>query len=225
MRILVIEDDAETAEFIGHGLKEAGHTLTFAAKGDDGLRLAMTEPFDVVIVDRMLPRLDGLSLVRELRLAAVVTPVLCLTSLAGVEDRVDGLEAGADDYLVKPFDFSELLARVNALIRRSGIKTEQHTLKVADLEVNLISRAVTRGGQTIDLQPREFKLLEILMQNNGRVVTRAMLLRHVWDFHFDPKTSVVETHISRLRSKIDRSFDTPLLHTIRGMGYRLSEAS
>jgi two-component system, OmpR family, response regulator len=224
MRILVIEDDVEIAEFVAQGLTAAGHNISIAGKGDAGLKLAMTEPFDAMIVDRMLPSMDGLTLVRELRKVGILTPVLCLTSLSGVEDRVDGLEAGADDYLVKPFDFSELLARVNALIRRSGIKTEPLTLKVADLEINLISRVVTRGGQAIDLQPREFKLLEILMQN-GRVVTKAMLLRHVWDFHFDPKTSVVETHISRLRGKIDRSFDTPLLHTIRGMGYRLSEAN
>lgn len=223
MRILVIDDDAETSEFIAEGLTAAGHTVAVAANGTEGLQLAATAAFDLLIVDRMLPKLDGLTLIKELRLANIETPVICLTALGGVEDRVNGLEAGADDYLVKPFEFSELLARVNALVRRSSRTAKDITLKVADLELNQITRKVARGGIAIELLPREFALLDILMQNAGRVVTRAMLLRHVWDFHFEPKTSLVETHMSRLRAKIDRPFDVPLLHTIRGRGYRLYE--
>lgn len=225
MRILLIEDDGETAAFIGDGLTSAGHAVTFAGKGDVGLQLAATGFFDVMIVDRMLPRLDGLSLIKQLRLASIETPALCLTALGGVEDRVTGLEAGADDYLAKPFEFSELLARVNALARRSNKSPNITRLRVADLELDQITRKVTRGGVGLDLLPREFALLELLMQNAGRVVTRAMLLKHVWDFHFEPKTSLVETHMSRLRSKIDRPFDVSLLQTIRGRGYRLDDAS
>ncbi len=223
MRILVVEDDLETSEFIGDGLTEAGHAVTYATLGDHGLRLAATQSFDVLIVDRMLPRMDGLTLIRELRGAEIVTPAICLTALGGVEDRVVGLEAGADDYLVKPFELSELLARINALARRSGLASKSTTIRVADLELSQITRKVFRGGRMIDLLPREFALLELLMQNAGRVVTRSMLLKHVWDFHFEPKTSLVETHISRLRTKIDRPFDLVLLHTIRGRGYKIDE--
>ena len=223
MRVLVIEDDPETAEFIAQGLIHAGHTVSVANRGDIGLKMAATEPFDVLVVDRMLPRMDGLTLIRELRDATIETPVVCLTALGGVEDRVSGLEAGADDYLIKPFEFSELLARINALLRRTSRTTKETIFRVGDLELNQITRKVNRGGKVIDLLPREFTLLEILMQNSGRIVTRSMLLKHVWDFHFEPKTSLVETHVSRLRAKIDRPFDVPLLHTIRGKGYRLYE--
>ena len=223
MRILVIEDDPETAGFVGEGLANAGHTVLFATKGDTGLKMAATESFDVLVVDRMLPKMDGLTLIKELRDAIIETPVLCLTALGGVEDRVNGLEAGADDYLVKPFDLSELCARINALVRRSSRKASDTILRVGDLELNQLTRRVARRGVEIDLLPREFALLEILMQNSGRIVTRAMLLKHVWDFHFEPKTSLVETHVSRLRAKIDRPFDVALLHTVRGRGYRIYE--
>lgn len=219
MRVLLIEDDTETADHISRGLSEVGHTVETVTNGTDGLRDAVIQNFDVAIIDRMLPGLDGLVLLRELRAAGIGTPVLVLTSLGGIEDRVDGLEAGADDYLVKPFALVELQARVNALGRRPAIRQEETILKVADLEVNLITRAVRREGRDIDLQPREFRLLEVLMRNGGRVLTRSMLLEEVWDFHFDPKTSIVETHISRLRAKIDRQFDVPLVHTVRGKGY------
>ena len=225
MRILVIEDDPETSNFIAEGLNNAGHTVSVANKGDLGLKMAATEPFDVLVVDRMLPQMDGLTLIKELRYATIETPVVCLTALGGVEDRVSGLEAGADDYLIKPFEFSELLARINALVRRSSRMTNDTVFKVADLELNQVTRKVSRGGKALELLPREFALLEILMQNSGRIVTRSMLLKHVWDFHFEPKTSLVETHISRLRAKIDRPYDMPLLHTIRGKGYRLYESS
>lgn len=224
MRILLIEDDPETSAFIGEGLTNAGHEVRYAARGDLGLQLAAVEPFDILIVDRMLPKMNGLTLIMELRRARIETPALCLTALGGVEDRVSGLEAGADDYLVKPFEMTELMARVNALARRSSKSSKDPTLRVSDLELNLITRKVTRAGTVIDLLPREFALLELLMQNSGRVVTRAMLLKHVWDFHFEPKTSLVETHMSRLRTKIDRPFGLSLLHTVRGKGYRLDEA-
>ena len=189
--------------------------------GDVGLKIAATGSFDILVVDRMLPQMDGLTLIRELRYASIETPVVCLTALGGVEDRVNGLEAGADDYLIKPFEFSELLARINALFRRTSRMAKDTIFKVADLELNQISRIVSRGGKVIDLLPREFALLEILMLNSERVVTRSMLLRHLWDFHYEPKTSLIETHVSRLRAKIDRPYDVPLLHTIRGRGYRI----
>jgi two-component system, OmpR family, response regulator len=225
MRILLIEDDPETSAYIREGLTSAGHAVALAARGDTGLQLAATGSFDVLIIDRMLPRMDGLTLIKALRVAAIETPVLCLTALGGVEDRVNGLEAGADDYLAKPFEFTELLARINALTRRSGRAAKETKMRVADLELDQITRKVTRGGKGIDLLPREFALLELLMQNAGKIVTRAMLLKHVWDFHFEPKTSLVETHMSRLRTKIDRPFEVSLLHTVRGRGYRLDEAS
>lgn len=221
MKILLIEDDAETANYLVKGLTQQGLVVDHAANGRDGLLLAADGPYDVMILDRMLPGIDGLAILKTIRGAGVKTPVLLLTAMSGVDDRVEGLEAGSDDYLVKPFAFSELLARVHALARRPPQTMEESVLKVADLEMDLLKRQVTRGGQRIDLQPREFRLLEHLMRNAGRVVTRAMLLEKVWDFHFDPKTNVVETHISRLRAKIDKPFDTPLIHTVRGAGYRL----
>jgi two-component system OmpR family response regulator len=191
------------------------------ADGRDALFAATREAYDVIVVDRMLPGLDGLSMVRAVRAAGVKTPVLFLTAVGGVDDRVEGLEAGGDDYLVKPFAFSELLARINALARRPPVQDQKAVLKVGDLEMDLIRRQVTRQGQVIDLQQREFSLLEVLMRGEGRVITRTMLLERVWDFHFDPKTSVVETHISRLRAKIDKPFETQLLHTVRNTGYSL----
>ncbi|HEY8595140.1 MAG TPA: response regulator transcription factor [Devosiaceae bacterium] len=221
MRILVVEDDERTSAYVARGLAEAGHVADVLADGRDALAQAGGEPYDVLVVDRMLPGLDGLSLVKALRAAKVMTPVLFLTAVGGVDDRVDGLEAGADDYMVKPFAFSELLARVNALLRRPPVQTETTLLRVADLELDLIRRTARRSGQRIELQPREFRLLEVLMRNQGRVVTRTMLLERVWDFHFDPRTSVVETHISRLRAKLDKPFDVPLLHTVRNVGYSL----
>ena len=225
MKILVIEDDADTADYIVQGLREEGHNVVHAGDGRTGLLLASGDEFDVIVADRRLPALDGLSLVRTLRGAGNRTPVLFLTTMTGVDDRVEGLEAGADDYLVKPFAFSELVARIHALARRPPMAAEQTTLAVGDLEMDLLRRRVTRAGRTIELQPREFRLLEYLMRNAGRVVTRTMLLERVWDFHFDPRTSVVETHISRLRAKIDRPFGTELIRTVRGAGYSIDAAS
>ncbi|ULL01658.1 response regulator transcription factor [Bradyrhizobium sp. I71] len=221
MRVLVIEDDAETGSYLRRGLREQGHVVDIATNGRDGLFMATSEAYDILIVDRMLPHLDGLSVVKTARATGLKTPVLFLTTMSGVGDRVEGLEAGADDYLVKPFAFAELSARINALARRPPMAQVETVLKVADLEIDLISREVRRAGLDIDLQPREFRLLEYLMRNAGRVVTRTMLLESVWDFHFDPKTNIVETHISRLRSKIDRGFDTELIETVRGSGYIL----
>ena len=221
MKVLIIEDDAETAAYIATALIERGHGVDQAADGREGLAMAGTGQYDVAIVDRMLPQLDGLSVVKALRGEGVGTPVLFLTNLGGLDDRVDGLEAGGDDYLVKPFAISELVARVNALARRSALAVSETVLRFADLELDLIKRSVTRAGREIDLQPREFQLLECLMRNGGRVVTRTMLLERVWDFHFDPKTNIVETHMSRLRGKVDRGFDAELIQTIRGSGYML----
>lgn len=219
MRILVVEDDRETSKYIAHGLKEDGHSVDCFADGRDALVQATTEDYDVMIVDRMLPGLDGVSLVRTLRSSGCHAPAIFLTSLGGVEDRVNGLEAGGDDYVVKPFAFSELLARIYAVARRPPLKGEDTVLTVGDLHMDLIRRTVTRQGQRLDLQPREFRLLEVLMRNKGRVLTRTMLLERVWDFHFDPKTSVVETHISRLRSKVDKPFGKELIQTVRSTGY------
>ena len=221
MRILVIEDDRKTSDYIARGLNEAGHVCDVIPDGRNGLYQATQENYDVLVIDRMLPNLDGLSIVRAARAARVRTPILFLTAIGGVGDRVEGLEAGADDYLVKPFAFSELLARLNALSRRPPVHEQRTVLRVADLEMDLVKRLVTRAGQVIDLQPREFTLLEALMRAEGRVLTRTMLLERVWEYHFDPKTSVVETHVSRLRAKIDRPFDMPLIHTIRNTGYSL----
>ena len=223
MKILVIEDDAETASYLANGLQESGHVVDHAANGRDGLFLATSGQYDVAIVDRMLPQLDGLSLVKAMRSAGVRTPVLFLSTMGGIDDRVTGLNAGGDDYLIKPFAFTELLARVGALHRRPAMGTQPTVLTVGDLQMDLLKRKVTRQGKPIDLQPREFRLLEYLMQNAEKVVTRTMLLDAVWDFHFDPQTSVVETHISRLRAKVDRGFDHELIHTARGVGYCLRE--
>lgn len=225
MKILVIEDDVETGAYIKKGLVEHGHVVELAGNGRDGLFLAAGEVHDVVIVDRMLPGLDGLSVVKALRATGAKVPVLFLTTMSGVGDRVEGLEAGGDDYLVKPFAFAELLARVNALARRPPMTRVETVLRVSDLEMDLIGRKVRRAEQEIELQPREFRLLEYLMRNAGRVVTRTMLLENVWEFHFDPKTNIVETHISRLRSKIDREFDGELIETVRGSGYLLRARS
>jgi len=223
VRILVIEDDKDVASFIRSGLVQAGCNVDSAANGKDGLFLATTEKYDALVVDRMLPGVDGLTVIRTLRASANTTPVLILSALGEVDDRVKGLKAGGDDYLVKPFAFSELLARLEALVRRvkSGGDSPSTVLRAADLEMDLLRRDVRRGGQLIDLQPREFQLLEFLLRHAGQVVTRTMLLEGVWDYHFDPQTNVIDVHISRLRSKIDRGFDRQLLHTVRGVGYRL----
>jgi two-component system, OmpR family, response regulator len=222
MKILLIEDDAETAGFVTNGLVSENHVVSVAADGREGLGRARGEQWDLLIVDRMLPLMDGLTLVRELRNSGASVPILFLTTLGGVDDRVNGLNAGADDYLVKPFSFAELLARVAALGRRRPGLALETTLTVADLEINLLTRTVTRAGVRIDLLPREFLLLEYLMRHTGQIVTRTMLLEKVWDVHFDPNTTVIETHISRLRSKIDRGHAIQLIHTLRGVGYTLN---
>lgn len=221
MKVLVIEDDAETAAYIVGGLAKNDYVVDHAGEGREGLFLAAGGSYDVAIVDRMLPGLDGLALVKTLRGAGVGTPVLFLTTMGGIDDRVEGLNAGGDDYLVKPFAFPELLARINALARRRAIAATETVLTLADLEIDLLKRTVVRSGRLIELQPREFKLLECLMRNAGRVVTRTMLLEQVWDFHFDPKTNIVETHVSRLRAKVNRGFDAELIQTVRGSGYLL----
>ena len=224
MKVLVIEDDAETARYIVRALQEAGHDAASQGSGRDGLKAALSEPWDLLIVDRMLPHIDGLELVQTLRRGGSVASILMLTTLGGVDDRVQGLNAGADDYLVKPFAFAELLARVAALSRRSGRLPAVTSLRYADLTIDLLSRTATRGGEPIELLPREFRLLEYLMRHAEQTVTRTMLLEQVWDVHFDPHTSVVETHVSRLRSKIDRGNTVALIHTVRGSGYTLRAA-
>jgi two-component system OmpR family response regulator len=222
MRILIIEDDADTAAYLTKGLSESGHLVQRAATGKEGLFMALEEDFEAMVVDRMLPGLDGLALIRSLRAAGKKTPALILSALGEVDDRVEGLRAGGDDYLVKPFAFAELLARLEALLRRSDSEPGAQTmLKVGDLEMDLLTRAVRRAGRLIDLQPREFRLLEYLLRHSGQVVTRTMLLENVWDYNFDPQTNVIDVHISRLRSKIDKDFERPLLHTVRGAGYVL----
>ncbi len=223
MKLLLVEDDKEVAAYVRRALCETGHTVDVAGAGRDGLLLAAAEPYDVIVLDRMLPQIDGLSILRTIRASGVKTPVLLLTALGGIDDRVEGLDAGADDYLVKPFAISELLARLNALARRPPPQDTPTVLKVADLEMNLLKRTVSRGGARMELQPREFQLLEYLMRHSGRVVTRTMLLESVWDFHFDPKTNIVETHISRLRGKLARGGASELIHTVRGAGYCLRE--
>jgi two-component system OmpR family response regulator len=223
MKLLLVEDDKEGGAYLKKALAEAGHNVDHALGGREGLMLAAGEPYDVIILDRMLPEMDGLAILRTVRASGVKTPVLLLTALGGIDDRVEGLEAGGDDYLVKPFAIAELLARVNALARRPPTPEVQTTLQVADLKLDRLTRAVTRGGARIDLQPREFQLLEYLMRHPGRVVTRTMLLEGVWDFHFDPKTNIVETHMSRLRAKVDRGHGRELIHTVRGAGYLLRE--
>lgn len=221
MKVLLIEDDANTLAYVSQGLEEHGHVVDHARNGRDGLFLAAGEAYDVLVVDRMLPGLDGLSVVKTLRAANVQTPVLFLTTMSGIGQRVEGLEAGGDDYLTKPFAFAEFLARVNALGRRRPMAKIETVLRIADLEMDLIGRKVRRGGRDVEIQPREFKLLEYLMRNAGRVVTRTMLLENVWEFHFDPKTNIVETHVSRLRSKVDRGHRLELIETVRGSGYCL----
>ncbi len=222
MRVLVVEDDLEAAAYIVKGLRESGHVVDHAADGDDGLNLAMSGQFDVLVIDRMLPKQDGLSVVSSLRDEGRTTPVLFLSALGEVEDRVSGLRAGGDDYLTKPFAFAELLARIEVLVRRASPGEAQQTrMRVGDLEMDLLSRKVTRDGTDIELQPREFRLLEYLMKHAGQVVTRTMLLENVWEYHFDPQTNVIDVHVSRLRAKIDKNFETPLLHTVRGAGYTL----
>ena len=225
MRILVVEDDREAAAYLTRGLKESGHIVDHAPDGEDGLHLAMAGNYDVAVVDRMMPRLDGLSMVRRMRDEGNKTPVLFLSALGEVDDRVKGLRAGGDDYLAKPYAFVELLARIDALVRRNGSDTVTTKLAVGDLELDLLSRTATRSAQRIDLQPREFLLLEYLMRHAGQVVTRTMLLENVWEYHFDPQTNVIDVHISRLRAKIDKGFDQALLHTVRGAGYSLRALS
>ena len=223
MHLLVVEDDKDTADFISNGLLQSGHLVDTASNGRDGLYMATTGDFDLVILDRMLPIVDGLTIVRTLRASGNKVPILILSALGEIDHRVDGLKAGADDYLVKPFAFSEMEARVDALCRRTSPDGPETLLCLGDLEINLITRAVTRGGRSVDLQPREFRLLEYLMRHADQVITRTMLLEHVWDYHFDPQTNVIDVHVSRLRGKIDKGFTYPLLHTVRGAGYRLSK--
>ncbi|ACL60325.1 response regulator transcription factor [Methylobacterium nodulans] len=220
MRLLIIEDDREAASYLSKAFREAGHVADLAADGLDGYALAREGDYDVLVVDRMLPKLDGLSLIRSLREQGVETPVLILSALGQVDDRVKGLRAGGDDYLPKPYAFSELLARIEVLARRRGGGAGEPTAyRVGDLELDRLSHRVTRGGQEIVLQPREFRLLEYLMRHAGQVVTRTMLLEHVWDYHFDPQTNVIDVHVSRLRAKVDKGFERPMIHTVRGAGY------
>ncbi len=222
MRILLVEDDKDVAGFVVRGLKEAGHVVEHADNGRDGLYTAVSEPFDAVILDRMLPGgIDGLKILETLRSQKNLTPVMILSALADVNERVRGLQAGGDDYLTKPFAFAELLARVEALARRGKAESPTTKLVVEDLEMDLLSRQVKRAGQKIDLQPREFRLLEYLMRHAGQVVTRTMLLEGVWDYHFDPQTNVIDVHVSRLRQKVDKPFPVPLIQTIRNAGYTL----
>ncbi|MGB5260028.1 MAG: response regulator transcription factor [Gammaproteobacteria bacterium] len=223
MHVLLIEDDRDAAAYLGKGLTECGYSVDHADNGDDGLHLALTAKYDVLVVDRMLPGRDGLSIIAMLRAGGDLTPALVLSALGEVDDRVAGLKAGGDDYMVKPFAFSELLARLEALVRRAHPQVELTRLEVADLVLELKTHHVTRAGQRIHLQPREYRLLEFFMRNLGQVVTRIMLLEQVWEYSFDPQTNVVDVHISRLRNKIDKGFDPPLLHTVRGAGYKLSE--
>jgi two-component system OmpR family response regulator len=221
MKLLVIEDDREAAAYISKGLSESGYVVDHAPDGRTGLFMASSGSYDALIVDRMLPAMDGLALVAALRTAEVRTPVLILSALGAVDDRVKGLRAGGDDYLAKPFAFAELLARIEALLRRGSGGATTTRLKVGDLEMDLLARSVRRGTQEIELLPREFRLLEFLMRHAGQVVTRTMLLENVWDYHFDPQTNVIDVHVSRLRQKIDKGFSRPLLHTVRGAGYSL----
>lgn len=224
MHLLIIEDDAETAAYLVNGLQESGHAAQHAGDGPTGLQAAQAARYDALVVDRMLPGLDGLSLVRKLRDAGNTTPVLFLTALADVDDRVMGLQSGGDDYLAKPFAFAELLARLAAIVRRHGAPEPAMQIKVADLEMDRLKRSVKRAGQPIALQAREFRLLEYLMLHAGQTVTRAMLLEQVWGYHFDPQTNVIDVHLSRLRTKIDKHSVQPLIHTVRGTGYRLGES-
>lgn len=223
MKLLLLEDDAETAEFVRRGLAEAGHTVDIAATADDGLHLALEGAHDVLIIDRMVPGGDGLSVVRAVREAGKATPVIFLTAVGGVRDRVEGFESGGDDYLVKPYAFSELLARVQALGRRPPSIDLRTRLDVGDLRLDLAARTARRGATRLDLTPQEFKLLEFLVRHSGQIVTRAMLLDKVWGFHFDPRTNLVDAHMSRLRAKVDRPFGRDLIHTVRGTGYTIDD--
>lgn len=223
MRLLIIEDDKEVSAFIAKGMKEARHSADIAANGKGGLLLATTEEYDVLIVDRMLPGLDGLSIIKTIRALDKPVPILILSALGDVDDRVNGLRSGGDDYLVKPFAFSELLARVEILGRRQPQQKAQTTLHAGNLTVDLMTRKVTRGDVLIELQTREFSLLEYLLKHKSQVVTRTMLLENVWDYHFDPQTNVIDVHVSRLRSKIDKGFDTPVIQTVRGAGYIIED--
>lgn len=225
MRVLVVEDDGKVAGYLANALKESGHNAELASDGPTGYELARTGDYDVLIVDRMLPGRDGLSVIDGLRQEGVRTPVLILSALGGVDDRVKGLRAGGDDYLSKPYAFSELLARVEALARRSTPEKAETKYVVGDLVLDRLSHQVSRAGEPISLQPREYRLLEYLIMNMGQVVTRTMLLEHVWDYHFDPQTNVIDVHISRLRAKIDKNFDRPLLHTVRGAGYMVRDGA
>jgi two-component system, OmpR family, response regulator len=222
MKLLVIEDDREAAAYISKGLAESGYVIDVAHEGRDGLFMASSGNYDALVIDRMLPNMDGLAVIAALRAAELHTPVLILSAMGAVDDRVKGLRAGGDDYLVKPFAFAELLARIEALLRRGGATPATTKLKVADLEMDLLARTVHRATREIELLPREFRLLEFLMRHADQVVTRTMLLENVWDYHFDPQTNVIDVHVSRLRQKIDKGFDKALLHTVRGAGYRLS---
>jgi len=221
MRLLLVEDDLQIASFIMKGLKQAGFVIDHAIDGEDGLHMALYEPYDAAIIDIMLPKLDGLTLIEELRRKKVDTPVIILSAKRSIDDRVKGLQTGSDDYLTKPFSFSELLARLQALIRRATRATEPTRLSVGDLSIELLKHEIIRAGKKIDLQPREFSLLEYLMRNTGRVISKTMILEHVWDYDFDPQTDVVDVLVCRLRSKIDRDFDEKMIHTIRGVGYVL----
>jgi two-component system OmpR family response regulator len=225
MRVLVIEDDRDTAQFLQKSLKESGHVADIAGDGEIGLSMAREGSYDVLIVDRMLPRRDGLSLVQALRAAGLKMPVLILSALGDVDDRVKGLRAGGDDYLAKPYAYTELLARIEALARRAVPEEQVTRYAVGDLVLDRLSHKVTRAGEIVPLQPREFRLLEYLMRHAGQVVTRTMLLENVWDYHFDPQTNVIDVHISRLRSKIDKGFGEPLLHTVRGAGYMIRDGT
>jgi len=223
-KILLVEDDAETAAYLSKGLGQEGHSVEIAGNGQEGLFRGSDGSFDLIILDRMLPVLDGIAVLKALRAAQVDTPILVLSALASVGDRIDGLESGSDDYLVKPFSFAELLARVNALLRRreARLNAVDHRLTVGDLEIDPLSRSVKRAGKKIELKPREYLLLEYFARNEGRVVTRTMLLEQVWDYHFDPGTNVIDVHVSRLRRKLEDGFERPLLHTVRGAGYMLA---
>jgi two-component system, OmpR family, response regulator len=225
MRVLVVEDDRETAQFLQRSLKESGHTADIAGDGESGLAMARDGGYDVLIVDRMLPRRDGLSVVQTLRAEGARTPVLILSALSEVDDRVKGLRAGGDDYLTKPYAYTELLARIEALVRRPAPEEQATRYSVGDLSLDRLSHKVTRAGEPILLQPREFRLLEYLMKHAGQVVTRTMLLENVWDYHFDPQTNVIDVHISRLRGKIDKGFAKQLLHTVRGAGYMIRDGA
>ena len=223
MRILLVEDDVKIASFIVKGLRAAGYAVDHALDGEEGLHRALTEPYDTAIIDIMLPKLNGLSLIERMRKEKILTPIIILSAKGSLDDRIKGLQTGGDDYITKPFAFSELLARVQALIRRASGLSEPTRLSVADLSMNLLTREVTRGTKKIELQPIEFSLLEYLLRSAGRVVSKTMIMEHVWDYNFDPQTNVVEARICRLRDKIDRVFDRKLIHTVRGVGYVLKE--